>query len=73
MIWQDYAACAGMDVNLFFPSEGEKEDDRKTASARSACAVCPVRMQCLDFAIRLNCAGFYGGMTERQRKDYVSG
>lgn len=37
------AACAGMDPEIFFRRDG-------VAEAKAACAVCPVRQQCLDWA-----------------------
>ena len=74
MIWQDLAACAGMDTDIFFPREngggGERERMRR---ARAVCRECPVRKDCLEFAIRLDCIGVFGGMTRQERDDYVTG
>ena len=39
--------------------------------AQAVCAECPVRLECLDFAIRANVEiGVWGGMTRNQRKQH---
>jgi len=47
--WRDEALCANApDADLWFPDRG----DRATAAAaRRICGMCPVRAQCLAFAI----------------------
>lgn len=61
--WSDDAACAGVDPDLFFPDEGEHPTE-----ALAICAVCPVRAECLEEAIRTDERhGVWGGMTARQR------
>src|SRR5438093_4839858 len=40
--WQDRAACAGVDPEVFFPSAGHDQ----TAEARAVCSTCPVLHQC---------------------------
>lgn len=55
--WQDQAACAGLDVNLFFP------DRYHGPSAREAgriCKRCPVRVDCADYG-RTEPFGIWGG------------
>lgn len=48
MNWQDDAACATTDPDLFFPANG----DRHTAErAREVCRSCPVINECLEFAL----------------------
>ena len=42
--WFSQAACAGGDIEVFFPSRGEDCDD-----ARLICDRCPGREECLDF------------------------
>lgn len=63
--WHRHAACVGVAVEVFFPVRGQAPTE-----ARTICATCPVREQCLaealddpglDFGIR-------GGMSPRQRK-----
>src|SRR5436309_13757382 len=40
--WQDRAACAGVDPEVFFPSAGHGQ----AAEARAVCSTCPVLHQC---------------------------
>jgi WhiB family transcriptional regulator, redox-sensing transcriptional regulator len=65
MAWQLDAACATRagDVD-FFPARGESVRD-----AKAVCAVCPVKSECLEFALRLKVAhGVWGGLSERERR-----
>lgn len=65
--WQARAACRGVDPSLFFP-ETRKDSD----TAMKICAGCPVRLQCLDFAIVTREAqGVWGGTNERQRRKMI--
>ncbi len=62
--WQDRALCAETDPEAFFIEKGGS-----SRPAKKVCAACPVRVQCLDFAVREGIAwGVYGGMDERQRR-----
>ena len=62
--WQQDAACVHHREVDFFPARGESVRD-----AKAVCACCPVRMQCLDFALRLKVAhGVWGGLSERERR-----
>jgi WhiB family redox-sensing transcriptional regulator len=47
--WQDKAACHGEDVVLFFGPDGERQPERdiRERKAKSLCAACPVRPDCL--------------------------
>jgi WhiB family redox-sensing transcriptional regulator len=62
--WRELAACRGADLNLFFPGRGET-----AGPARQACAQCPVRQQCLEYAVsnRIVC-GIWGGLTGPERR-----
>jgi WhiB family redox-sensing transcriptional regulator len=62
--WIEQAACHGVDPKVFFPSRG---DDPRPA--KKMCMSCPVRAQCLDYALRTNQAyGIWGATSERQRR-----
>jgi WhiB family transcriptional regulator, redox-sensing transcriptional regulator len=70
MSWQDRAACAGMDAQLFFGPDGEGRQEReiREAKAKAVCALCPVRAQCLDYALRSSIRhGIWGGLTKEER------
>jgi len=59
--WQERAECRGEDVEMFFAPGREDE-------AKAVCGWCPVRGECLDWAIALNVRyGVYGGMTADER------
>lgn len=69
--WRSKAACIGAPQEVFFPT-GRKFTNKSWALARSFCAVCPVREQCLDVAIAVDVSedrwGMFGGMTPSERK-----
>jgi WhiB family transcriptional regulator, redox-sensing transcriptional regulator len=61
--WMADAKCAGLDPELFYPQRGES-----TPEAKAVCMTCPVRAQCLDYALSINeRQGIWGGTSERQR------
>jgi WhiB family redox-sensing transcriptional regulator len=62
--WRELAACRGTDLEVFFPERGGS-----AGPARQACAACPVRQPCLDYAISNRIVhGIWGGLTERERR-----
>jgi Transcription factor WhiB len=62
--WRDRAGCRGTDPGVFFPGRGESAEP-----ARRICASCPVRQQCLDYAISHGIVhGIWGGLAERDRR-----
>ena len=64
--WRQDGACRGADVNVFFP---ETEDDEAVAPAKAICASCPVRVECLEFALATRQDdGVWGGLTETERR-----
>jgi WhiB family transcriptional regulator, redox-sensing transcriptional regulator len=70
MSWQDRAACRGMDVLLFFGPDDQADPEReiREAKAKAVCALCPVRTQCLDYALQNSIRhGIWGGLNEEER------
>ena len=64
--WYASAACKGCDPELFFPRRG---DDVSSRSAKRVCATCPVKIQCLDFAISNHeHFGIWGGVSDKGRR-----
>jgi WhiB family redox-sensing transcriptional regulator len=62
--WKADAACRDLPTSLFFP-----DAEADSAPALAVCAGCPVREQCLDFALRTRQDdGVWGGHTESERK-----
>jgi WhiB family redox-sensing transcriptional regulator len=63
-VWQDEAACRGMDPEMFYTERGESTRDPK-----ATCAVCPVTAECLQFALdNREKFGVWGGLSERERR-----
>ena len=70
--WRKDAACSGMDTNLFFEeattNEQRAEAAAKREAARAICNACPVKQQCLEFALENDIRyGMFGGLTYRNR------
>ena len=66
--WRALAACRDSDPDLFFPGTGD-QDVGKIATAKAVCASCPVREECLAYAVELNqTEGIWGGHTPAERR-----
>lgn len=67
LLWQNRAACRGVDTNVFFPATEEEADP-----AKAICDVCPVREACLEHALAdREREGVWGGATERERRRII--
>jgi len=64
LLWQDQAACKDKDPSIFFP------DGRGGhIEAENICEKCPVRLDCLVYAIENKIDdGIWGGYGERARQ-----
>lgn len=62
--WQRDAVCAGEDIEKFFP-EGKGSS---TAVGKELCSWCPVRRECLQWALDHDERGVWGGTSYRQRE-----
>lgn len=62
--WMQDGACRGVDPEMFFPTRGGD-----SATAKKVCEGCPVKDECLDYALR-TCQkyGVWGGVSERERR-----
>jgi len=73
--WQWRAACRGEDTGLFFaPSSFESKPERlaRERQAKAICGICPVRVECLEYAIRIREPhGVWGGLNEGERRALV--
>lgn len=63
--WMSQAACAGMNTNDFYPENAGTVD---SLNAQLVCWRCPVRTDCLAYALRHNETGIWGGYTQPQRQ-----
>ncbi|MFP8959148.1 WhiB family transcriptional regulator [Streptomyces nanhaiensis] len=73
--WHTYGVCHGMDPEdadaVFFPLPRDYE---AIAEAKELCGLCPVRRDCLDFALEnVLREGIWGGLTEAERRPWHDG
>src|SRR2546429_7350062 len=62
--WQERARCREHDPEVFFPEKGGSSRE-----AKRICSECPVRIECLNYALRRDERyGVWGGMSERERR-----
>jgi WhiB family redox-sensing transcriptional regulator len=64
--WREQAACKNTTTSNFYPEKDE------ITHAKKVCEQCPVKQQCLDFAIKNHeVHGIWGGMGYRSRLRYM--
>lgn len=62
--WMRLANCVDADPAWFFPERGEP-----SGPAKAICMVCPVRVECLNYALSINERhGIWGGTSENERR-----
>jgi WhiB family redox-sensing transcriptional regulator len=62
--WMPYSLCAQSDPEAWFPEKGGS-----TREAKKICGGCPVRDQCLKWALATDERfGVWGGLSERDRR-----
>jgi WhiB family redox-sensing transcriptional regulator len=62
--WMLQARCRDATSNQFFPSDGVGVE-----RARRVCADCPVKAECLEYALTYRIDhGVWGGCSERERR-----
>jgi WhiB family redox-sensing transcriptional regulator len=62
--WVELALCPQVDGDLFFPEKGGS-----VREAQKVCADCPVRAECLQYALdNGERFGVWGGMSDRERR-----
>jgi WhiB family redox-sensing transcriptional regulator len=62
--WQERAACFGVEPDVFFPISEEE-----AGPALAFCGACPIREECLSWALKNGERyGVWGGTTEQQRR-----
>jgi WhiB family redox-sensing transcriptional regulator len=67
--WRFRARCADQDPDLFFPVGTGGPAMRQTLRAKAVCAQCPVRRECLDWAMETHQPhGVWGGLDEQERE-----
>lgn len=67
LAWRLEAACRGSDPEMFFTARGEHD---RRHEAQAICQPCPVRIECLEYAIdAAEPHGVWGGLTALERKN----
>ena len=61
--WREDALCTQVGPEPFFLQKGGS-----AAPAKKVCMVCPVRQQCLEFALEHKAIGVWGGTTDEERR-----
>jgi WhiB family redox-sensing transcriptional regulator len=73
--WESRARCRDVEAGCFIPPLREEPDVERRARERAAkqvCAACPVRQECLDYALRMREPfGIWGGLNEAERRTLV--
>ena len=74
--WQLKGLCRGNHSYLFFPPstvERKEERERREQKAKAICQVCPVKEDCLEFALEIREPyGIWGAMTETERRQVLA-
>ncbi|HEY0934144.1 MAG TPA: WhiB family transcriptional regulator [Trebonia sp.] len=66
--WRAAGACLAADPDLFFSVAAGTAVDNENTRALRICDNCPVKRQCLDFALRNGeVSGIWGGTTPDER------
>lgn len=73
--WQYEGACNDVDPETFFSPESERGPRRRARErvAKSYCATCPVRDDCLEHALAVREPyGVWGGLTIGERNNLLT-
>ncbi|MGC5341809.1 WhiB family transcriptional regulator [Streptomyces sp. DT24] len=67
--WRMSAACRDEDPDLFFPIGSSGPALLQVEEAKAVCRGCPVREQCLRWALENSQdSGVWGGLSENERR-----
>lgn len=75
--WREYAACAKLPKNLFFYEGRGAKGNKELLDSVNVCLKCPVRRQCLEFAVKNNepygqWAGTFPDERAKMHKEYLA-
>ena len=62
--WMADASCVGLDTEMFFLDKGSKADPLIV----KMCNACPVKADCISYAIKYNMDGHWGNTNKRKRE-----
>lgn len=66
--WMRDGACVGADPEIFFDESSDLRFWYPSDEALALCRPCPVRVTCLDFALRNKLNGVWGATSDYQRR-----
>ena len=67
--WRNSALCRDTSPELFFPVGTTGPALHQISEAKAVCAQCPVKAECLEFALATNQdSGIWGGTSEEERR-----
>ncbi|MEV7402979.1 WhiB family transcriptional regulator [Streptomyces sp. NPDC091267] len=67
--WREHAECRNEDPDLFFPIGSTGPALVQTEDAKAVCRGCPVREECLQWALENGQdTGVWGGLGEAERR-----
>jgi WhiB family redox-sensing transcriptional regulator len=73
--WESLAACLDAPPSLFAAVAAREPFADRTArdqEAKAVCSQCPVRTECLDYALRVRePLGIWGGLDESERRALI--
>lgn len=61
------ALCREVGVEFFYPDEDNPRDITMYSAARKICSNCEVKDECLEWAVKHENFGMWGGTTPRER------
>ena len=64
--FKNRANCEGTDPEAFFTQE-ESKQYADVVTLRKICGNCAAKTECLDYSLKNEVLGFWGGLTELQR------
>lgn len=66
--WRNEGLCREVDPDAWYPEKGDP-----VGPAKRVCQQCPVRMQCLEYALANREAwGVWGGLSTRERQKLLT-
>lgn len=67
--WRQWAACRGLDPDLFYPFESDVE---AVEDAKRVCSQCLAQAACLEYALSIRePEGIWGGATAQERRRII--
>lgn len=72
--WMDEADCAQVGDDWWYPRTKDGKGGDIGAEAKQICRSCPVRLECLEYALEIREEwGIWGGLTPAERRNIPRG